>query len=564
MANTVIQLKWSDVTSAPATLNVGEAAYSNTSQKLFIGDTSNNVLTIGGKFYVDQQGLIFTKTNVAFDAANSAGSYANAAFASSNNNAGVAAAGSYANSAFGTANSAASYANSAFLTANNSAGVNLTQNTNITNAGTYANSAFAAANTADTKAVNSGTYANSAFAAANTADAKGTSAGAYANSSFAVANAASSYANSAYTRANNSINANTGGTITGSLTISGGNLSVTGNLIVSGNTITQNVSSLNIADPLIYLAANNYTSDVVEIGFAANYYDGATQRHTGVFREASNKEFYVFDNYDKEPDANLIDINDASFRVATLNANVKSTTVTIKGIDLLPYVNNAYTAANTADAKGTSAGSYANSGFAVANSAASYANSAFLSANNSAGVNLTQNTNITNAGTYANSAFAAANTADAKGTSAGSYANSAFAVANNGVGIDATQNTNITNAGTYANAAFAKANTDFTNISITGADYGTASSVPAFRVEANGRISSANSTAIAIAASAITSGTLGVARGGTGAATFTTNGVLLGQGTSAFTTASSSTEGHLLTINASGVPTFSHLQGGTF
>ena len=45
---------------------------------------------------------------------------------------------------------------------------------------------------------------------------------------------------------------------------------------------------------------------------------------------------------------------------------------------------------------------------------------------------------------------------------------------------------------------------------------------------------------------------------------FTTNGVLLGQGTSAFTTASSSTEGHLLTINASGVPTFSHLQGGTF
>jgi hypothetical protein len=137
-------------------------------------------------------------------------------------------------------------------------------------------------------------------------------------------------------------------------------------------------------------------------------------------------------------------------------------------------------------------------------------------------------------------------------------------VANNGVGIDTTQNTNITSASSYANSAFAKANTDFTNISTTAADHGTASFVPAFRLEANGRISSANSTAIAIAASAITSGTLGVARGGTGAGTFTTNGVLLGQGTSAFTTASSSTEGHVLTINASGVPTFSHLQGGTF
>jgi hypothetical protein len=115
-----------------------------------------------------------------------------------------------------------------------------------------------------------------------------------------------------------------------------------------------------------------------------------------------------------------------------------------------------------------------------------------------------------------------------------------------------------------ANGAAFVANTDYTNLSITAGDYGSASAVAAFKVEANGRISSANSTAIAIAASAITSGTLGVARGGTGAGTFTNNGVLLGQGTSAFSTASSSTEGHVLTINASGVPAFSYLSGGTF
>ena len=102
MANTVIQLKFSDVTSAPPSLNVGEAAYSNTSQKLFIGDSASNVLTIGGKFYVDQQGQIFTKTNVAFDTANSAASYANAAFATANSGAAAASAASYANSAFVT------------------------------------------------------------------------------------------------------------------------------------------------------------------------------------------------------------------------------------------------------------------------------------------------------------------------------------------------------------------------------------------------------------------------------------------------------------------------------
>jgi len=123
---------------------------------------------------------------------------------------------------------------------------------------------------------------------------------------------------------------------------------------------------------------------------------------------------------------------------------------------------------------------------------------------------------------------------------------------------------NTTLAFNHANAAFTVANTDVTDINISSADYGSASAVASFKVAANGRIISANSTSIALSASAITSGTLGVARGGTGAGTFTTNGVLLGQGTSAFTTASSSTEGHVLTINDSGVPTFAHLSGGTF
>jgi hypothetical protein len=523
MANTTIQLKFSTVTSAPTSLNVAEPAYSYVSNTLFIGTPgSDGAIAIGGQYYVNQQGIIYNTANAAFAAANSAGTSA------------------FANAAFDQANAAFSAANTADAKA--------------VSAGSYANSAFAAANTADDKAVSAGSYANSAFAAANTADAKAVTSGSYANSAFEVANSAaiaantpshvansaSSYANSAYARANNTVNANTGGTITGSLTISGGDLSVTGNLIVSGNTITQNVTTLNIADPLIYLAANNYSSDTVEIGFAANYYDGSTQRHTGLFREASNKEYYVFENYDKEPDANLIDIDDPSFRVATLNANVKSTVITVKGIDLLPYVNNAYTAANTADAKATSAGSYANSAFAAANTADEKAVSA---------------------GSYANSAFSAANTADGKAVSAGSYANSAFGVAN-------TADDKATSAGNYANSAFAKANTDVTGISVTAGDYGTVTGgfayVPGFKLEANGRISQANSTLLQVDASMITSGVFGVARGGTGANTFTNNGVLLGQGTSAFTTASSSTEGHVLTINASGVPTFAHLSGGTF
>jgi hypothetical protein len=145
--------------------------------------------------------------------------------------------------------------------------------------------------------------------------------------------------------------------------------------------------------------------------------------------------------------------------------------------------------------------------------------------------------------TLAQNAYNQANTGTTIASGAFGQANAAFDLANGTAGV---------------------ANTDVTNISISSGHFGTAAVVPNFFVEANGRISSANATSIAIAASQITSGTLGVARGGTGAETFTTNGVLLGQGTSAITTASSSTEGHVLTINASGVPTFAHLQGGTF
>jgi hypothetical protein len=189
-----------------------------------------------------------------------------------------------------------------------------------------------------------------------------------------------------------------------------------------------------------------------------------------------------------------------------------------------------------------------------------------------AAVDATQNTNITTVTNTATAAFLAANSAailsaatdatqNTNITNAQNTADAAFLSGNNSVAlqsaINLTQNNSIA-------AAFSQANTDVTNISISSADFGSATGVASFRVAANGRIVSANTTTIALDASAITSGTLSVARGGTGAGTHTTNGVLLGQGTSALTTASSSTEGHVLTINNSGVPTFSHLQGGTF
>jgi hypothetical protein len=51
--NTIIQILRSDTTAYPTTLNPGEQAYSFVSDKLFIGNNTNGVVTIGGKYYVD-------------------------------------------------------------------------------------------------------------------------------------------------------------------------------------------------------------------------------------------------------------------------------------------------------------------------------------------------------------------------------------------------------------------------------------------------------------------------------------------------------------------------------
>jgi len=444
MANTVIQLKFSTVTATPTSLNIGEPAYSYTSNTFFIGSPDGTgSIAIGGKFYLDQQQDIYNTANAAFTAANNAvdpyvRNHANAAFDAANTNAGDI---TVLQGVDATQNTSISNLEGVNLTQNTSIsnleGVNLTQNTNITTA-------------------------------QNSADA-------------------------AFTRANNSLNANTGGVIEAAVTITA-NLNVLGNLTVSGNVKTIDTETLNITDPLIYLAANNYSSDLVDIGFVGNYFDGATQRHAGLVRHAADGDFYLFTNYDEEPDNNIIDVNDPSFVKGTLNANLSGDLVTVGGVDLKLFAENAYDAANT--------------------------NATAITALQ--GVDLTQNTNITNAQNSADAAF------------------------------------------NHANAAFDVANTDVTNISISTGHFGSATQVAAFEVAANGRIISANATAIAISASAITSGTLPVERGGTGATTFTTNGVVLGQGTSALSTVSSSTEGHVLTINDSGVPTFAMLQGGTF
>ena len=102
------------------------------------------------------------------------------------------------------------------------------------------------------------------------------------------------------------------------------------------------------------------------------------------------------------------------------------------------------------------------------------------------------------------------------------------------------------------------------NTGVTSASYGLAASVPIIAVNAQGQITSASNTSIAIAASQVTSGTLAIAQGGTNSsATATAGGAAYGTGT-AFAFTAAGTAGQVLTSAGSSAPVWSGISGGTF
>jgi hypothetical protein len=72
-----------------------------------------------------------------------------------------------------------------------------------------------------------------------------------------------------------------------------------------------------------------------------------------------------------------------------------------------------------------------------------------------------------------------------------------------------------------------------TNTGVSASTYGSASSVPVLAINAQGQVTSASNSSIAINASQITSGTVTVAQGGTGATTLSSGYLVKGNGTSA-------------------------------
>lgn len=536
MANTVIQLKWSEVTSTPPSLNVSEPAYSNVSNKLFIG-TADGVIAIGGKYYTD---IIDASTNSNLPSTivkrDVDGSFsANIVTANLQGNATTADAWQTARyiGVSGDATGAIQVNGAA------DANIPLTLADTTVVAGSYGGSTNAVSVTVDSKGRITDISNVEISSTLSIAGDTGTDAISLITDTLTfvggdgITTTVDSVNNNVSIDVDNTVYRSTGGTITG-------DVSITGNLTVTGNTTQIDVQTLNVSDPIIYLAGNNYTSDIVDVGFVGNYFDGSSQRHAGFVRQHGSNTFYAFTGYTPEPDSNVIDVNDASYIRANINANLVGGKIS----DLSEAI-------SVVDG-GTGAGTFDAGKILVGNGTGALQSLA----------------NTGTAGTYANASHVPVITTDAYGR--------VSAVTNTAIAIDTSQVTTgklaIARGGTN-NDTFTTGGITFfdgtklTSLANTGSagTYGNTSHVPVITTDAYGRVSNITNTAISIDASAIT-GTLGVNHGGTGATTFNTNGVVISgaTGTSALTAVASSTEGHVLQINSSGVPVFEHLSGGTF
>lgn len=105
-------------------------------------------------------------------------------------------------------------------------------------------------------------------------------------------------------------------------------MTVSGNLTVTGTLATINVATIAITDSLIQLASNNNTTDTLDIGFYGNYQSGADpHEHTGLFRDATDGVYKLFDNLQATP-TTTVDTANATFRITTLQAYLNSGALT--------------------------------------------------------------------------------------------------------------------------------------------------------------------------------------------------------------------------------------------
>lgn len=628
MANTALRIKRSLTTGVPVSLQSGELAYSYLSNTIFIGSPDGTgVLNIGGQYYTstidnasssngsntlvkrDVNGNVSVGylTAAGIDVANITGN-ANSATQFQTDR--------YINVSGGDITASAQLFNG---TANATLSASLDTVSGLS-AGTYGGTTVipiiqVAANGRVMTIANSATISTSLSLAGDS----GTDSIDLVTDTLTFAGGAGLTSNVI----NNTVTFNVDDTViranTPSLTQTiDGNLIISGNVSILGNSTVYNVETLTVEDSLIALAKNN-TSDAVDIGFYGHYNNGA-DRHAGLMRHAGDGYFYLFDNYDTEPTGNVINVSSGSFRQANLKSNLVSqwANATVLQVGTLNVAGSAdiKTLTLTDDLAvqygGTGAGSFTAGAILIGDGTDSLkvlANSTFTATGTGAQNNTITSVTVDAYGRTTAATFQAISglTVGQGGTGQSSFTAGEVVIGNGSGALVqlanvSSINTNVTSSNTVNNITtdvYGRV-TGFTQQAISGLSVaqggtgastlsagglligngtgavstlanvtysltgtlGAAKTITSLTVDAYGRVSAATAEDI--------SG-LTVAQGGTGASTFTTKGIVYGNGTGALSvTAAAGTSdqtwsNQILTTTDAGVPVWSSaIDGGQF
>jgi hypothetical protein len=383
-------------------------------------------------------------------------------------------------------------------------------------------------------------------------------------------------------------------TALGSIQVISTDVTIAGNLIINGTTTTVNTSTVTTEDSLIKLASNNNVGDIVDIGFYGQSNTGSSVQYHGLIREGSGGtsagNFYLFKNLPTDPTSNTVAyasllkanlIADltlatglpistgvsglasgaATFLTTPTSANFSSllsdetgtagTVVFSNSPTLVTPVLGAATGTSLNVTSGlitTGAwgGTYTADGIVV-----DYVTGlGRISVGDSQGIQFYANTNTTRTALLS----IAANTA---------LSNAIWQGATVSVLYGGTGTTSFTGGGIIVGngtgALSSLANTTFTATGTSGIQNNTVTSIT---VDAYGRTTAATYSQIL---------GLTVGQGGTGVSTFTTNGIIYGNGTGAMQgsaaadTSDQTWSNQILTVTNAGVPVWSTaLDGGTF
>jgi hypothetical protein len=347
MANNLIQIKRSTTAAIPASLSNGELAFTSNGNILYIGSPNGSIVSIGGLrtpgTLTANQALVANSTSgineIRAGVANVGAVYANGSLGTSgqvltSNGSGV----HWSTVASGGDGTVTSIGSGDGLT-----GGPITSSGSLSvlaNNGIVANTSGVFVNAGTGVTVNStGVHVGQAVGTTSSVTFGDISVTGNTSLGNAISDIVSingsvntnimPSANATYNLGNNTIrwdeiHAQNVHSVTGNFD---GSVQISGNLTVLGTTFTVSANTLIIDDPLLHLAANNTSADLLDIGFFGSYNAGSGEIYTGLFRDQTDDTYKLYTGLSQEPTF-TVNTTAAGYTTATLQAYLASGALT--------------------------------------------------------------------------------------------------------------------------------------------------------------------------------------------------------------------------------------------